>query len=275
MSKILYLFQAMLNSGYERYLQMFAVQMDDFTNMLDAIFVGKPVNASAVNLIYHANKQAMINFCFEMPDMSDLAPHDRFKIMERNAPALFGLFWGVYSYSQDLHKYYEGLMLHGNDIRPFSPAADKLFRVIEERGLLGKVPKFWDMSLFLAPGAGEEDSNKAGGDKDGDQHEYFVAKLNLGVRDTPHFLADYVAVMLLAQVLLYSSDFRDPLQDKKKVQAKQDKYMTLLHRYLRTRHGKRAPIKLGEAIMTHDYSRRLHDTFTNRMYLDSFDSLKI
>ncbi|TRY61377.1 hypothetical protein TCAL_08433 [Tigriopus californicus] len=256
--KALSIYKNLLSFGYRSYYQLFSKNEQEFMTFLRALNETGGSPSMISEAFTETNKQATINYFFSIDDMASLSPFDRMTLISHNFPGIFGLLWSVYSYTPDLCKFYENFLEHGYEFRHHEPEIDKILLVFEANQLLGEKPKNLSIDVTFRSHSATQDLIQ--------RHDSLVHEVNSGLRESTQGSADYVIVLLLSHIIMFASEFAVSLQDKPKIQATQEKYLVLLHRYLRTHYQGRARAKLSETMMIFEPCRQVFETFHERIF---------
>nr|AID52836.1 nuclear receptor [Tigriopus japonicus] len=256
--KALSIYKNLLSFGYRSYYQLFSQNEQEFMTFLRALNDQGGGPSMISEAFTETNKQATINYFFSIDDMASLTPFDRMTLISHNFPSIFGLLWSVYSYTPDLCTFYEEFLKHGYEFRDREPEIDKILMVFEANQLLGKKPKNLTIDVTFRSNSATQDLIQ--------RHDNLVHEVNSGLRESSQSSADYIIVMLLSHIIMFATEFAVSLQDKAKIQATQEKYLVLLHRYLRTHYQGRARAKLSETMMIFEPCRQVFETFHERIF---------
>eukprot|EP00095_Tigriopus_kingsejongensis_P012263 snap_masked-scaffold394_size185225-processed-gene-0.7 protein:Tk12263 transcript:snap_masked-scaffold394_size185225-processed-gene-0.7-mRNA-1 annotation:"steroid hormone receptor err2" len=235
------IYKNLLSFGYRSYYQLFSKNQKEFLSFIQVMNNEGVDNTSISQSFTESNKQATINYFFSIDDMVNLSPFDRMTLINKNYPGIFGLLWSVYSYHPDLCTFYEEFLKHGYENRSVDPEIDKILGLIELKQLMGQKPKNLSIAITFQKHPATTDLIQ--------KHDNLVSEVNGGLREAGQNRADYVIVLLLAHIFMFSTDFGESLQNRERIQAIQEKYLVLLHRYLISHYKGRARSKLSEILM--------------------------
>ena len=99
------------------------------------------------------------------------------------------------------------------------------------------------------------------------RHEFLVQKMKhwaIDTEPTSGSKVDCIMIFYLCHILLYSTDFVK-LQMPNRISSIQDKYLKMLHRYLKFKYDQEATKKLGNGIMILSFAREANEIRQKRL----------
>ena len=79
-------------------------------------------------------------------------------------------------------------------------------------------------------------------------------------------LVDVAQLMLVTLISLFNQDGIELLEDRESISRFQNKYLVLLHRYLKEKYKEKANSRLYDSVMIYLDARNFHSTMRGKLY---------
>ena len=257
--------------------QFYVNHPNTFKSVITAMYFGTALPYSTQQCIFQNMIEICYNFHLQNPDMVDLCDDDKSSLLSENLQLIF-------SFTQSIS------LIHSHTPIFFRHILDKIMAAesVEANGLiqafheLNITPKVYPNSsvkynqIYTSPWAPDislEERHRALNqkmsqwplDSESTTSNENFSLLPLDKESTAYEAkVDTIMVSIICQIFLFNTDFIN-LKDRFKVAAIQDKYLKMLHRYLKFKYDSEANKRLGNGLMIMSLARESSEIRRNRL----------
>ena len=254
--------------------QFYANHPDAFKSVITAMYFGTALPFSTQQCIFQEMIGVCYNFHLQNPDMADLCDQDRTSLLTENLQLIFSFTQSV----SLLHSHTPIVFQHILDkIKAESVEANGLIQAFRE---LNITPSLYPNSsvkynqVYTSPWAPDISLEERHMSLNQKMSQWPLDSETTSEASNENFSlipssaykvrVDTIMVTIICQIILFNTDFIN-LKDRAKVAAIQDKYLKMLHRYLKFKYDHEANKRLGNGLMIMSLARESSEIRRQRL----------